>query len=111
MASAGREHGVEGLRRAQRRQRGSAQGGGSSQRLSTHGIDAASGAIPEADVPRRGALGLVQAALGVVNTMLAVISAIAIAAAGVVLTWEVIGRYFFAIPSDWQDELSTFLLI
>jgi TRAP-type C4-dicarboxylate transport system permease small subunit len=79
--------------------------------LNTHGIDAASGAIPEADVPRRGALGLVQAALGVVNTMLAVISAIAIAAAGVVLTWEVIGRYFFAIPSDWQDELSTFLLI
>jgi TRAP-type C4-dicarboxylate transport system permease small subunit len=79
--------------------------------LSTHGIDAASGAIPEADVPRRGAIGLVQAALGVVNMILAVLSAIAIAAAGVVLTWEVIGRYFFAIPSDWQDELSTFLLI
>jgi TRAP-type C4-dicarboxylate transport system permease small subunit len=28
-----------------------------------------------------------------------------------VLTWEVIGRYFLGIPSDWQDELSTFLLI
>ena len=35
----------------------------------------------------------------------------AIAAAGAVLTWEVIGRYFLGIPSDWQDELSTFLLI
>ncbi len=79
--------------------------------MSTHGIDAASGAIPAADVPRRGALGLVQTALGAVNTLLAVLSAIAIAAAGAVLTWEVIGRYFFAIPSDWQDELSTFLLI
>jgi len=79
--------------------------------LSTHGIDAASGAIPEADVPSRGALGHVQAVLGVVNALMAVLSAIAIGAAGVVLTWELIGRYFFSIPSDWQDELSTFLLI
>jgi TRAP-type C4-dicarboxylate transport system permease small subunit len=75
-------------------------------------IDAAAGAIPPvADVPRRGVLGAVQSALGAINTVLAVLSAIAVAAAGVVLTWEVIGRYFFAIPSDWQDELSTFLLI
>ena len=27
------------------------------------------------------------------------------------LTWEVSGRYFLGIASDWQDELSTFLLI
>ena len=27
------------------------------------------------------------------------------------LTWEVTGRYFFKIPSDWQDELSIFLLV
>lgn len=79
--------------------------------MSTHGIDAASGAIPDADVPRQGVLGLVQAAVGGINTVLAVLSAIAIGVAGVVLTWEVIGRYFFEIPSDWQDELSTFLLI
>ena len=79
--------------------------------MSTHGIDAAAGALPEADVPRVGALGAVQAALGALNAGLAVLSAIAVAAAGAVLTWEVAGRYFFAIPSDWQDELSVFLLI
>ena len=79
--------------------------------MSTHGIDAASGAIPEADVPRAGVLGLAQSALDAVNTVMAVLSALALATAGIVLTWEVIGRYFFAIPSDWQDELSTFLLI
>lgn len=79
--------------------------------MSTHGIDAASGAIPEADVPRRGVLGLAQGGLEVINTVLAVLSAIAIAVAGGVLTWEVAGRYFFSIPSDWQDELSTFLLV
>ena len=79
--------------------------------MSTPGIDAASGAIPEADVPRRGALGAAQAALSAINTVLAVLASIAIAVAGLVLTWEVLGRYFFEIPSDWQDELSTFLLI
>jgi len=79
--------------------------------MSSHGIDAASGAIPEADVPRLGVLGAVQAGLDGVNAVMAVLSAVAIAVAGLVLTWEVAGRYFFSIPSDWQDELSTFLLI
>ena len=79
--------------------------------MTAHGIDAASGAIPVADVPRGGILGAAQSALGMVNHLLAVLSAIAVAAAGLVLTWEVAGRYFFAIASDWQDELSTFLLI
>jgi TRAP-type C4-dicarboxylate transport system permease small subunit len=79
--------------------------------MSTHGIDAASGAIPQTDVPRRGVLGMVQAGLDGINAVMAVLSAIAIAVAGLVLTWEVAGRYFFSIPSDWQDELSTFLLI
>ena len=79
--------------------------------MSSHGIDAASGAIPTADVPRRGVLGRAQGVLEVVNGVMAVLSSLAIAAAGAVLTWEVAGRYFFSIPSDWQDELSTFLLI
>lgn len=79
--------------------------------MSTHGIDAASGAIPSTDVPRAGVLGAAQAVLGRVNDLMAVLSAIAIGTAGVVLTWEVAGRYFFSIPSDWQDELSVFLLV
>lgn len=63
------------------------------------------------DTPRTGVLGAVQSVLDVVNGVLAVGSALAIAAAGLVLTWEVVGRYFLGIASDWQDELSTFLLI
>ncbi len=79
--------------------------------MSTHGIDAASGAIPATDVPRTGLLGGLQTVIDLVNGVMAVLSAIAIAAAGLVLTWEVAGRYFFSIASDWQDELSTFLLV
>ena len=67
------------------------------------------GSVP--DIPRRGILGAAQAVMTVLNNGLAVLSALAIATAGGVLTWEVIGRYFLSIPSDWQDELSTFLLI
>ena len=58
-----------------------------------------------------GPLAPVQKALDVVNIVLAVASSVAILAAGVVLTWEVIGRYFLGMPSNWQDELSVFLLI
>jgi TRAP-type C4-dicarboxylate transport system permease small subunit len=79
--------------------------------VSTHGIDAAAGSMPASDVPRYGTLGAIQSGVSGLNTVLAIGSALAIAAAGAVLTWEVMGRYFFEIASDWQDELSTFLLI
>ena len=79
--------------------------------MSTHGIDAASGAIPEADVPAAASSARRRPRSAPSTWCMAVLSALAIGVAGVVLTWEVIGRYFFSIPSDWQDELSTFLLI
>jgi TRAP-type C4-dicarboxylate transport system permease small subunit len=63
------------------------------------------------DARPAGVLGLAQAGLDVVNVAMAFLSAVAILVAGGVLTWEVIGRYFLGIASDWQDELSTFLLI
>ncbi len=55
--------------------------------------------------------GAIQRGVNLLNTLLAIGSAIAVGAAGVVLTWEVIGRYFLGLSSDWQDELSTFLLV
>jgi TRAP-type C4-dicarboxylate transport system permease small subunit len=72
-------------------------------------------AVPEftaaPEIPRTGLIGAAQSVLDAVNALMATLSALAIAAAGLVLTWEVIGRYFLGIASDWQDELSTFLLI
>lgn len=63
------------------------------------------------DIPSAGVLGGLQSLLSTLNTFLVIISAIAAFAAGLVLTWEVAGRYFFKIPSEWQDELSIFLLV
>jgi TRAP-type C4-dicarboxylate transport system permease small subunit len=77
-----------------------------------HGIDAASAAAPPpADIPRDGLSGRLQRGVTALNSVCAVLSSLAIAAAGLILTWEVIGRYFLAIASDWQDELSAMLLI
>jgi TRAP-type C4-dicarboxylate transport system permease small subunit len=58
-----------------------------------------------------GIVGRLQSALDRLNDVLVALSAVAAGAAGLVLTWEVAGRYFFKIPSDWQDELSIFLLL
>lgn len=73
--------------------------------------DAILDAAAPADVPTQGALGAVQRVLDAVNGLMAVLSSLALGIAGCVLTWEVVGRYFLEIASDWQDELSTFLLI
>ena len=74
-------------------------------------IPAAALDLEHPDTPRTGPLGAMQRGLDGVNGLMAVVSALAIMAAGLVLTWEVVGRYFLGISSDWQDELSTFLLI
>lgn len=58
-----------------------------------------------------GILGAVQTGLDRINLLMAIGSAVAILLAGIVLTWEVVGRYFLGAASDWQDELSVFLLI
>lgn len=50
-------------------------------------------------------------ALHAVNAAAAAASAVALGIAGGVLTWEATARYLFKIPSDWQDELSVFLLV
>jgi TRAP-type C4-dicarboxylate transport system permease small subunit len=64
-----------------------------------------------AAVPSSGQLGALQRVLDRVNAAAMAVSAVAAGVAGCVLTWEVVGRYFLKIPSEWQDELSVFLLV
>jgi len=73
--------------------------------------DGLNDASPVAAPAATGLIARLQTSLDWLNTLLVVVSALAAAGAGGVLTWEVAGRYFFKIPSDWQDELSTFLLV
>ena len=67
-------------------------------------------AVTKSNAPR-GFPGRVIVWLHRINVAAAVVSAIATGIAACVLTWEATARYLFKIPSDWQDEVSIFLLV
>jgi TRAP-type C4-dicarboxylate transport system permease small subunit len=50
-------------------------------------------------------------ALTYLNRAIVALSAVALVVASCVLTYSVVLRYFTPEPTDWQDELSVFLLI
>ncbi len=49
--------------------------------------------------------------LNVINRIILVAAQIALIAASLVLTYSVAARYFFKIPTYWQDEAAVFLLV
>ena len=50
-------------------------------------------------------------ALSSVNRAIVVVSSIALVIASFVLTYSVASRYFLHLSTDWQDELSVFLIV
>jgi TRAP-type C4-dicarboxylate transport system permease small subunit len=65
-------------------------------------------APPQAD---SGAGGPVGRALAFVNSIIVVLSSVALVIAALVLTYSVASRYFLHLSTDWQDELSVFLIV
>ena len=59
----------------------------------------------------RGALMPLERALGLVNRAVMVPCMLALAGAAAILSYSVAARYFFKIPTEWQDETAIFLLI
>ena len=49
--------------------------------------------------------------LDFLNQLTAYCGSLAIGIAACVLSWEATARYLFKIPSDWQDEVTIFLLV
>jgi TRAP-type C4-dicarboxylate transport system permease small subunit len=58
-----------------------------------------------------GILGQLNRLQARVNSALLVLSMVALLAACAILTGSVFLRYYFKIPTDWQDEMSVFLLV
>jgi TRAP-type C4-dicarboxylate transport system permease small subunit len=56
-------------------------------------------------------LRIAAVALGRLNRVVVALSMVAVIAACLVLTAGVVMRYFFNTPTDWQDEISMFLLV
>ena len=55
--------------------------------------------------------GPVGRALAFVNRAIVLLSSIALVIASIVLTYSVASRYFLHLSTDWQDELSVFLIV
>jgi TRAP-type C4-dicarboxylate transport system permease small subunit len=55
--------------------------------------------------------GLIDRAMAGVNRGVEIISSVALVLAGLVLTYSVVVRYFLKIGTDWQDEMSVFLIV
>ncbi len=50
-------------------------------------------------------------ALYVINRVIVVSASLALIAASLILSYSVVARYFFGVPTYWQDEASVFLLV
>src|SRR5215468_12442915 len=62
-------------------------------------------------VPAPVAGGPVGRALAWINDAIVLLSSIALVFASFVLTYSVASRYFLHLSTDWQDELSVFLIV
>lgn len=54
---------------------------------------------------------LADRALDAINRIIVILSSIALVLAGFVLTYSVVVRYFLKYSTDWQDEMSVFLIV
>jgi len=80
-----------------------------------HGLDAVETAAPSLPSPAsregREAADLVERVFDRVNQLIVMVSSVALVAAACVLTYSVASRYFLHLSTDWQDELSVFLIV
>jgi TRAP-type C4-dicarboxylate transport system permease small subunit len=63
---------------------------------------------PSPPTPVGGPLGR---GLAFINATVVLLSSIALVIAATVLTYSVVSRYFLHLSTDWQDELSVFLIV
>jgi TRAP-type C4-dicarboxylate transport system permease small subunit len=68
-------------------------------------------AVETSPAPATVARGPVGRALAFVNHAIVLLSSIALVIASFVLTYSVVSRYFLHFSTDWQDELSVFLIV
>jgi TRAP-type C4-dicarboxylate transport system permease small subunit len=68
-------------------------------------------AVESPPEPNETVSGPVARALAAVNGVVVVLSSIALVIASFVLTYSVLSRYFLHFSTDWQDELSVFLIV
>ncbi len=76
----------------------------------SHDFELVGSKTPSAQ-PVGGVLGIMVKLQAKINGTVLFVSMLALLAACLVLTQSVVMRYFLKVPTDWQDEVSVFLLI
>src|SRR2546423_10501382 len=74
-----------------------------------HGLDDVATASEAVSVP--GDTAGFERLIAPINYVVVIVSSIALVIAAFVLTYSVASRYFFHFSTDWQDELSVFLIV
>lgn len=75
----------------------------------SHGFEMAPSAGPA--VPDHPLVAKLSRALDRLNHALLLLSMVALVITSLVLTYSVVSRYFFKLPTDWQDEAAVFMLV
>ncbi|NHZ43969.1 MULTISPECIES: TRAP transporter small permease [Massilia] len=75
----------------------------------SHGFELAPAKGPA--VPDNPTLAKVSRLLDRLNSLLLLLSMWALVITALVLTYSVVSRYFFKLPTDWQDEAAVFMLV
>jgi TRAP-type C4-dicarboxylate transport system permease small subunit len=76
----------------------------------SHGFELP-GATPQAEPPGHPLVATLNHAMKALNRVVMVPCMMAVFLAAAILTYSVAARYFFKIPTEWQDETAVFLLI
>jgi TRAP-type C4-dicarboxylate transport system permease small subunit len=74
-----------------------------------HGLDPVETELTAASPA--GAAGYFERVVAAINQLIVIVSSVALLVASLVLTYSVIVRYFLKFSTDWQDEMSVFLII
>ncbi len=74
-----------------------------------HRLEEAGDENPAASVT--DAAGLPGRILAAINSLIVAVSSVALVVAAFVLTYGVVTRYFLHYSTDWQDEMSVFLIV
>ncbi|MFC3108574.1 TRAP transporter small permease [Undibacterium arcticum] len=62
-------------------------------------------------IPDNPAVAAIARVLNAINELIVKVSMVAMLLTALVLTYSVVMRYLFKVPTDWQDEASVFMLI
>ncbi len=74
-----------------------------------HRLEEAGGENPATSAT--DAAGLPGRILAAINSLIVAVSSVALVVAAFVLTYGVVTRYFLHYSTDWQDEMSVFLIV